>query len=170
MKEQTPRHWASGRPPSVYSQTRKAALTSPTSYPTFLQAIVAALRKQGVEPDQVLAESLAGWTQRNPQIQELGDAGQRLEAARRLLFSGLDATPVERTDDGFQFSLGTCPLGPLSLEYSDLCSLARGLIGSLIGQEVEQSEWIGRGDPRCTFHVRAEDAGLTSVQKEPTGT
>ncbi|MBI3975279.1 MAG: winged helix-turn-helix transcriptional regulator, partial [Armatimonadetes bacterium] len=171
--ESVPEKRSSGRPPSVYRLTHRAALATSATYLTFLQAVLATLRAQGHDPESVLREAVTDWAHRHPEIRELPDVGARLDAARRLLFADLDPTEVERTEDGYQFSLRTCPLASLALEYGDLCCVARSLIGSLVGQEVEQSEWILRGDPRCTFHVRTEPAHAailappSSVPSEP---
>lgn len=89
-----------------------------------------------------------------PEIRALPDPAERLEAARRVLFGEADSTPVVRLDRRCEFSLHSCPLGPSSLQFRDLCRFARMVLTELVGTEVEQTEWIVRGDPRCTFQVR----------------
>lgn len=91
----------------------------------------------------------------HPEIRTLSDPAQRLEAARKVLFGETDSTPVERVGRRAQFSVTDCPLGPASMDFRDLCRFARMVLTELVGAEVEQTEWIVRGDPRCTFQVRA---------------
>src|SRR3989304_1498123 len=78
----------------------------------------------------------------------------RRAPGRRRFCSDPAAPEAERPDGGYQFSLYTCPLAPVAMEFRDLCCVTREVIRGLVGEEVEQSEWIIRGDPRCTFEVR----------------
>lgn len=91
----------------------------------------------------------------HPEIRGLPDVSDRLEAARQQLFADVDSSPVVRTREGVQFSLHECPLASDALEFRDLCCAARAVLSAVTGDEVEQSEWIVRGDPRCTFEARA---------------
>ncbi len=150
----------SGRPPLVYRLTPQAGLASPETYVTFLQALVAALRAHGQERIEELFQQIADQVgARYPEIRSLPDVEARLEAARRLIFRDVDATEVRRTEDGYEFSLYTCPLAPVAMEFRDLCCVTRSLLRGLVGEEVTQSEWIIRGDPRCTFEVRVNGEG-----------
>ena len=99
-----------------------------------------------------LADQIAAM---HPEIRALPDQAQRLEAARRVLFGETDSTSVVRLDRRAQFSVIDCPLGPASLDFRDLCRFARMVLTELVGAEVEQTEWLVRGDPRCTFELRA---------------
>lgn len=98
-----------------------------------------------------IAERLAAM---HPEIRELPDPSARLEAARRVLF-GAEADATMCTEGGCQFSVHSCPLVSTALEFRELCAVARAVLSALTGDEVEQSEWIIRGDPRCTFETRA---------------
>lgn len=98
-----------------------------------------------------IAERLASM---HLEIRELPDPSARLDAARRVLF-GAEADATVCTEGGCQVSLHRCPLLSTALEFRELCALARGVLSALTGDEVEQSEWIIRGDPRCTFEIRA---------------
>ena len=144
-----------GRPPLVYCLTPRSELAPAQTYAAFLRAIVAGMRAAG--PDHLdalfrqIADQLAA---EHPEIHRLADPAARLQAARRLFFPGAESTDVERTADGVQFSLYTCPLAAVAMEYRDLCCAARGVLSALVGAEVGQTEWIIRGDPRCTFEVR----------------
>ncbi len=144
---------ATGRPPRLYRLKTESDSAPPETYRAFLHALLIAMRVWKHESVEVLfpllAERLAA---EHPEIQRLPDLPARLDAARRLFF-GSDASDVETTATGFQFSISTCPLGPMSMEFCDLCSASRMVLGALTGGEVEQSEWIIRGDPRCTFEV-----------------
>jgi len=145
----------SGRPPLMYRLTPQAELASPETYLTFLRAVFDALRSQGQERvDALFREIAERVAAQHPEIRALPDMSARLDAVRRLFFSDAEATQVERTDGGYQFSLYTCPLAPVAMEFRDLCCVTREVIRGLVGEEVEQSEWIIRGDPRCTFEVR----------------
>jgi predicted ArsR family transcriptional regulator/ribulose-5-phosphate 4-epimerase/fuculose-1-phosphate aldolase len=150
----------SGRPPLMYRLTPQAELASPQTYLTFLRAVFDALRSQGQEKvDALFREIAERVAEQHPEIKALPDARARLDAVRSLFFSDAEATAVEPTPAGYQFSLYTCPLAPLALEFRELCCATRGVIKGLVGQEVEQSEWIIRGDPRCTFEVRGAAPG-----------
>lgn len=143
-----------GRPPLVYRLTPRAELAPPQTYAAFLRALFAGLEgREGMEAVTAqMAERLAA---RNPEIRTLPDPASRLEAARRVFFPDAESTEVERTDQGYQFSLYTCPLAALSMEFKDACCMARGALEALVGSEVGQTEWIVRGDPRCTFEMKA---------------
>lgn len=146
---------STGRPPRCYRLQNKSELTPPDTYPALVAALFAAMRAWGREPVEVLFPQVAArLAAAHPEIQRLPELTVRLDAARRLFFGG-DASAVEPTEAGFQFSIFTCPLAPTSMEFCDLCSVTRMVLSALTGQDVEQSEWIIRGDPRCTFEVRA---------------
>jgi predicted ArsR family transcriptional regulator len=98
-----------------------------------------------------IAERLASM---HPEIRELPDPLARLDAARRVMF-GAEADAPVCTEDGCQVSMHSCPLVSTALEFRELCAVARAVLSALTGDEVEQSEWIIRGDPRCTFEIRA---------------
>jgi len=142
-----------GRPPLVYRLTAQSELASPQTYAAFLRALFAGLegRQQAERLFQQMAERLAA---RHPEVRQLPDVGARLDAARQVFFPDAESTPVERTDEGYQFSLYTCPLAAVAMEFKDLCCMARTVLSALTGVEVGQTEWIVRGDPRCTFEVR----------------
>lgn len=144
-----------GRPPLVYRLTPQSALPPAQTYAAFLRAIVAGMRANGPETfEEVFRRIAAQLRAAHPEIRRLPDPAARLEAARRLFFPDAESTDVERTGDGVQFSLYTCPLAEVAMEYRDLCCAARGVLSALVGAEVGQTEWIVRGDPRCTFEVR----------------
>ena len=150
----------SGRPPLMYRLTPQAGLARPETYLTLLWAGFDALRSQGQERvDALFREIAERVAAQHPEIRALPDMSARLDAVRRLFFSDAEATQVERTDGGYQFSLYTCPLAPVAMEFRDLCCVTREVIRGLVGEEVEQSEWIIRGDPRCTFEVRGGGNG-----------
>lgn len=144
-----------GRPPLVYQLTPRSELAPPQTYASFLQTLFSGMRAGGADRIELLfrqiAERLAA---EHPEIRRIPDLPGRLEAARRLFLPDAESTDVERTEDGVQFSLYTCPLATVAMEYRDLCCMARGVLSALVGAEVGQTEWIVRGDPRCTFEVR----------------
>ncbi len=143
-----------GRPPLVFRLTRHAELAPAETYAAFLRALFAGMedRTQAEAIFRQMAERLAA---EHPEIRQLPDPPARLDAARRLFFPDAESTDVELTDEGYQFSLYTCPLATVSMEYKDLCCMARDVLSTLVGAEVGQTEWIVRGDPRCTFELRA---------------
>lgn len=146
----------SGRPPLMYRLTPQAELASPETYVTFLRALFGALRGQGQDRLEGLFEQIAQRiAAQHPEIRTLPDAESRLDAIRRVFFHDVETTEIEKTPTGYQFSMYACPLAPVALEFRDLCCVTRSLIHDVVGGEVEQSEWIIRGDPRCTFEVRS---------------
>jgi predicted ArsR family transcriptional regulator len=147
---------STGRPPRLYRLRARSDPARPERYPVFLQGVLTAMRAWGREPVEALFPQLATrLASAHSDIRRSADPAARLDAARRLFF-GSDAGEVEPTETGFKFSISTCPLGPTSMEFCDLCRVTRMVLGALTGQEVEQSEWIIRGDPRCTFEVQTE--------------
>lgn len=147
---------ATGRPPLVYRLTAKGELAAPETYAAFLRAIFAGMHAEGRERIEGLFQQVADQlAAAHPEIRNIADPRGRMEAARRLFFGEVDSTETEATETGYQFSIHTCPLVPLSMEFGDLCCVTRLAISKLVGREVEQSEWIIRGDPRCTFEVRS---------------
>jgi len=142
-----------GRPPLLYRLTPRSELAAPQTYAAFLRALFAAIpdRERLEELFQEMGERLAA---RHPEIRRLPDFGARLEAARRIFFPDAESTAVERTAEGYQFSLYTCPLASVSMEFRDLCCMARGVLEQMVDREIGQTEWILRGDPRCTFELR----------------
>lgn len=146
---------ATGRPPLVYRLTAKGELAAPETYAAFLHALFAGMHAEGRERIEALFQQVAEQVAAaHPEIRKLPDVRERMEAARRIFFGEADSTGTGVTEDGLQFSMHTCPLAPLSMEFGDLCCMARQALSNLVGREVEQSEWIIRGDPRCTFEVR----------------
>lgn len=144
-----------GRPPLVYRLTPRSALAPAQTYAAFLRAVFSGIQAEGPQRVETLFRQVADrLAADHPEILRLPDPAARLEAARTLFFPDAESTEVERTADGFQFSLYTCPLAAVAMEYRDLCCIARGALGALTGAEVGQTEWIVRGDPRCTFEVR----------------
>lgn len=148
---------STGRPPRLYRLKAESDSAPPETYQAFLHALLTAMRawrRESMEVEVLFPLLAARLAAAHPEIQRLPDLPARLDAARRLFFGG-DAGNIEPTETGFQFSISTCPLGPMSMEFCDLCSATRMVLGALTGQEVKQSEWIIRGDPRCTFEVSA---------------
>jgi predicted ArsR family transcriptional regulator len=144
-----------GRPPLVYHLTPQSALPPAQTYAVLLRTMVAAMRAAGTDHfDELFQRMGEQLTSEHPEIRRLSDPAARLEAARRVFFPDAESTDVEQTADGVQFSLYTCPLAAVAMEYRDLCCAARGVLAALVGAEVGQTEWIIRGDPRCTFEVR----------------
>ena len=130
---------STGWPPRLYRVKIKSDPARPETYQTFLQALFKAMRVCGREPVEGLFPQLAArLAAAHPEIQRLADTRARVDVARRLFFGG-DAGEVEPTETGFQFSISTCPLGPMSLEFWDLCSVTRMVLAALTAQEVEQS-------------------------------
>lgn len=155
---------SSGRPPLVFRVAAQAELAAPATYVAFLRALFAGLQAQGREQIEALFRQVAdGVAAQHPDIRALPNVRTRLDAARRLFFSDLETTEVQRTDDGYGFSLYTCPLASLAGEFGDVCCVTRSILSRLTGAPVEQTEWIIRGDPRCTFLVRAGPAAAGST-------
>jgi len=146
---------ASGRPSQAYALTAPMELVTAGAYPALLDALFARLRT--MQPEQIeatfpaIARLLAGL---HPQIRRLPDAAAKLDVARQAVFAGMNSSAVTRTDDGIQFSIHECPLAESALEFRELCCAARTILSQLTGHEVGQTEWIIRGDPRCTFEIR----------------
>ncbi len=151
-----------GRPPRLYRLTDTTDLALPDRYHTFLEALFASMHTQGREPVeasfQQMAQRLAA---AHPEIRCQADLPARLDAARRLFF-GRDVSAVERTDGVCQFSISACPLATQSMEFGDLCRVTRLVLSALVGHEVVQSEWIIRGDPRCTFEIHPAQSVKTA--------
>ncbi len=147
---------AAGRPPRVYRLVSPLPSAGvPEDYPALLRSLHEAGQHRGRrEVEAAFAEVAARIAAAHPEIRQIPDVAARLEAACRVFFRGVEPQPVTRTDGHWQVSITTCPLAPLALEFADLCQLARLSLAELTGLEVEQSEWITRGDPRCTFEVR----------------
>lgn len=146
-------HRSVGRPSCVYSLTPTVRYGG---YSELLRLLHAAVQQQGraaVEGRyQEIARQIA---MLHPEIRLLPDSFQRLEAARRVVFGDMDSTPTVIADGRCEFSHHTCPLASVALEFGDPCGLARAVLSALVGEDVTQSEWIIRGDPRCTFEVAA---------------
>jgi len=150
--------FARGRPFQVYTLTMPMEFAAAGAYPALLEVLFARLRT--MQPEQIeatfpaIARLLAGL---HPQIRRLPDAAAKLDVARQVVFAGMSSSPVARTDDGIQFSIHECPLAETALEFRELCCAARTILSGLTGQDVGQTEWIIRGDPRCTFEIRGLD-------------
>ena len=144
-----------GRPPLVYRLTPRSQLAPAQTYAAFLRTIVTGMRAAGPEQFDALFRQIGDQlAAEHPEIRRLADPAARLAAARRLFFPDAESSDVERTEDSVQFSLYTCPLASVAMEYRDLCCAARGVLSALVGAEIGQTEWIIRGDPRCTFELR----------------
>ena len=144
-----------GRPAQAYELTAPMEVAAGETYPAMLDAIFARLRTTPPEQIEAMVPSLGRvFAAVHPEIRRRPDVAARLEAARALVFAGMDSSAVTPTENGFQFSLHECPVASLALEFGELCCAARTVLSGLLGQDVEQSEWIIRGDPRCTFEIR----------------
>lgn len=147
-------HHSVGRPSCVYRVMGKAVRYE--RYSEFLRLVYTAMQQEGQAPVEARFQRIACQiASLHPEIRLLPDCSQRLEAARRVVFGDVDSTPTVIADGRCEFSLHTCPLAPIALEFRELCGLARAVLSELVGAEVEQSEWIIRGDPRCTFEISA---------------
>ncbi len=162
-------HRHTGRPPLLYRLTLKGELVTPATYAALLHDVSTVMEAQGRDQAKTRLHQIAGDPATPyPEIRRLPDLRARIDAARRLLFGVSETTEVQLTDGGYRFSLHTCPLAQRSMEFRDPCCVARTALQELIGQEVEQSEWIIRGDPRCTFEVKvAEKAPRPSSSCPP---
>ncbi|MDQ7828464.1 MAG: 2-oxoacid:acceptor oxidoreductase family protein [Armatimonadota bacterium] len=121
---------------------------------------------QAVPGSEDLAREIAT---RYSHIRSLPDLSARLAAVRDLFFGG-EAASVESAPDGHRLWLSVCPLDGRALEPLDACGLARAVLEALTGAEVEQEEWISRGDPRCTFVLRPRAPGADEEVRAGAGT
>lgn len=146
-------HRSVGRPSCVYRLTPAVRYGG---YSELLRLLHAGLQRQGRGAVDGRYQEIARQVAMvHPEIRWLPDSFQRLEAARRVVFGDVDSTPTVIADGRCEFSFHTCPLATIALEFRELCGLARSVLSELVGAEVEQSEWIVRGDPRCTFEISA---------------
>lgn len=156
-----------GRPSCVYSC---APTLRQGVYATFLLELQARKRRQAqADVEGRYREIAREIAILHPEIRLLPDPLQRLDAARRVLFGDVDSTPAVMADGECEFSHHTCPLATVALEFGDPCTLARAVLSELVGAEVTQSEWIMRGDPRCTFQLNASPESQIEPRPDAAG-
>ncbi len=153
-----------GRPPIVYEPAPVPPLPAAKSYVTLLGAVLRAVEEQGEgRLSRVVGAVAAEIAEQHRDISTIPEAPARIRAALELLWE--DARTAQLRPGGRQYEiiLPDCPLASLASEFNEICDITRELLATLVGAEVQQREWLVRGDARCSFVLRLSASSRDSI-------
>ncbi len=155
-----------GRPPIVYEPAPAPQRNPAQSYAGVLRAILRVVGDQGEAQVRRVVEAAADEiARRHPDIAALPDLRARITAALAALMEDPRVAEVRSVGPDYEVVLHDCPFLELAREFNEVCEITRELLFQLTGAEVEQREWLVRGDPRCSFVVKHP-----ASQRLPAGT
>ena len=83
---------------------------------------------------------------------------ERIDALRGIYFDRDPFTEVQTDDEGAMLVEHNCPYLTAAQDEPRLCSVTVSTMKRLLGVEVERTERFQRGDGRCVFRIRADQA------------
>ena len=145
-----------GRPSYAYALTDAGLNLFPKQYARFARWILEEVR--GTEGEDAVADLLHGVAQRiGRSYASLMPQGPLSVRVRRLTeMLGEDGALAEwsEADGGYFIDAYNCPYSDLAGEYPSVCAMEEEIFRSALGTEVEHTECMARGDPRCRHFVR----------------
>lgn len=141
----------SGRPPMLY-QIGPGDMNTPRSYAALLTALLHAIGTQDARQLQRTAQRAAARiAAEHPENVRIADIEDRIRTALDILFDAAGTADLRRRGEAYEITVPACAVAPLAVESPVLCAIARRLLASLVGAEVDQRESILWGDSRCVF-------------------
>ncbi|MDR7426533.1 MAG: winged helix-turn-helix transcriptional regulator [Armatimonadota bacterium] len=152
-----------GRPPIVYEPSPAAPRRALESYAAILGAVLRVVGGQGTHQVRRIAEAAAvEIARRHAHIATLLSLEDRITAALGALLEDARTAEVRPVGRDYEVVLRDCPLLALAGELPQICGITRELLHRLTGATVEQRRWMLRGDPCCSFLLKAKRAGRRS--------
>lgn len=140
-----------GRPP-VLHRIGPGDAAAPRSYAALLPALLHALSVRNPRELQRTAERAAARiAAEHREIVRIADIEDRIRAALGVLFDTASPAHLTRGGQVYEVTVPVCAVAPLAAEFPILCEIARRLLASLAGAQVDQRKSILRGDPHCVF-------------------
>ena len=85
---------------------------------------------------------------------------QRVRGLAEMLRADGALTEWSETDEGYFIDEYNCPYWDLVGDFPVVCAMEEDILRSALKTEVEHTECMARGDPRCRHFVRAS-SGMT---------
>jgi DeoR family suf operon transcriptional repressor len=147
-----------GRPYYVYSLSDKGQELFPQKYYSLTNRLLDELKNQF--PPEALATVFAGVVENIVenhvgQFEEL-PFEERLDYLIMLLKAEGFLARWEKTEDGYQIIEYSCPYISVGQKHSEVCSLDKELMLTVLGTEVEQHSCMIDGADCCHFTVKIE--------------
>ncbi len=152
-----------GRPPIVYEPSPAAPQQALESYAAILGAVLRTVGGRGARQARRIAEAAAAEiARRHGDILALPSLEARITAALGALLEDARTAEVRSVGGDYEVVLRDCPLLALAGEFPQICGITRELLHRLVGAAVEQRGWMLRGDPCCSFLLKAQRPGRRS--------
>ncbi|MHB0871141.1 MAG: helix-turn-helix transcriptional regulator [Chloroflexota bacterium] len=145
-----------GRPALVYSLTQKAEELFPKRYDLLAEKLLEALHLDCSESAGAILEAaargmaapLAGQLAGTPLHQRVEEIGRALDGVGTF-------ASWERVDAGYLLHNYNCLFYSVAQRNREVCSMDGVFLKEILGVEVEQTECLLDGAPRCSFFVPA---------------
>jgi len=152
-----------GRPPIVYERALATPQRALESYAAILGAVLRTVGGRGAHQTRRIAEAAADEiARRHRDIAALPSLEARITAALGALLEDARTAEVRPVGGDYEVVLRDCPLLALAGEFPQICQITRELLHRLVGATVEQRGWMLRGDPCCSFLLKAKRPGRRS--------
>ncbi len=144
-----------GRPRMVYKLTPHGDGVFPRRDKELLRrAFEAIVRNGGAVNVEELCESiLKDILEENRHIAAIPDLEKRVEAVLDILIDLGSLRELKHTPEGFVLQIYDCPLSKLPSNYPQICKIPHVTLAELVGADVELTEWMVKGDHRCSFKI-----------------
>jgi|SRR5579875_1064101 len=143
------------RPAATYAPTSAADRLLPKPYAAVLSKLLQTIRDEhGSDKLAQLLRKVGEHLGREqaPRVAGLADRA-RVEAVAGVLTDLGGIVEVEEHDNGWLLVGYSCPLAAVAADHAEVCTLARVLIATLLGQDTVRECCERGGEPRCRFAI-----------------
>jgi len=150
-----------GRPAAVYRLTDQADDYFPKKYHSVALDLLAELEG---EAGETMVNHLFD-LRKVTLMQRYGDKMKNKNLEHKLAAlseiqneNGYMAAWEKNGDNEYIFTEYNCPISQVANKYNHACSCELSLFESLLDAEVSRSDCLAKGDKKCVYHIRAQQA------------
>jgi len=144
-----------GRPKHVYFLTASGQRALPNAYHVLAERLLDEL-KASFSPDQVRAlldRLAANMAARHGGIGFGGTLEERLERVVEILGEGGFRAAIHRVNESTVHAELNCPYVYVGQRHPEVCQIDHTILQSVLGQEVQRTSCVLKGDKSCVFAV-----------------
>ncbi|WP_256757989.1 metalloregulator ArsR/SmtB family transcription factor [Cohnella sp. WQ 127256] len=150
-----------GRPAAVYRLTDQADDYFPKKYHSVALDLLAELEGQAGEPmvNQLFDLRQATLLQRYESKMANMNLEHKVAALSEIQNdNGYMATWEKNSEQDYTLTEYNCPIAKVANKYNHACSCELKLFESLLGAEVSRTDCLAKGDKKCVYHIRSQQA------------
>ncbi len=144
-----------GRPRMVYKLTPHGEGTFPRRDGELLKRAFEAIARNGggAKVAELCDNILKDILEENRHIAAIPDLKKRVEAVLDILIDLGSLKELRHTPEGFVLQIYDCPFSKLPISYPQVCKIPHVMLAELVAADVDLTEWMVKGDHRCTFKI-----------------